>query len=413
MDLSGDYGITPFIAVPVPPVEGFDPQTNPIYFFYPDGGNVTFTMAQIDSFRQDQLFTNGIFATQVGAATATLFVMICITAAEKRKTPIFKANFINIVLVILRGILFMHYFMSSLARTYTIFAWDVSGVPISDINASIVSSVLSLLLMIGTQISLLLQVRICWALNPRSKARILATCCSVSSIATAAYLSLGVYIIQLQGRPPDLRITKWANPLVNALVALSIIVFSATFTWRMYQSVRNRRRMGFVGLGSLESLLVSGVQTLLFPAIFCIVENFVKFGGSASLAQAIIAIALPISHVWASTVQANSRPSMAKIEKLASQKPFWDRMVAARDARVQAFSKFVKSTISTIQRPFRGVSFRRKRDQMQPPEGTVLASQPPGVSNIDIEAGETSFRSSEYSKDFSGFGKDLEAGHGL
>ncbi|KAK6514197.1 Proteasome subunit beta type-5 [Arthrobotrys conoides] len=370
-------------------------------------------MAQIDLFRRDQLFTTGIFASQVGAATAALFVMICITAIEKRKTPIFKANFINIVLVILRGILFMHYFMGGLARTYTIFAWDVSGVPLSDINASIVSSVLSLLLMIGTQISLLLQVRVCWALNPRSKARILATCCSVSGVATAAYLALGVYIIQLQGRPPDLRITKWANPLVNAFVALSIIVFSATFTWRMYQSVRNRRRMGFVGLGSLESLLVSGVQTLIFPAIFCIVENFVKFGGSASLAQATIAIALPISHVWASTVQANSRPSMAKIEKLANRKPFWDRVATARDARVQAFSKLIKSAISAIQRPFRGVSFRRKSGQVQPPEDPAPTSQPPNISDTDIEAGETSFRSSKCSKDPSGFGKDLEAGHSL
>ncbi|RVD81686.1 uncharacterized protein DFL_009538 [Arthrobotrys flagrans] len=365
-------------------------------------------MDQIDSFRRDQLFTTGIFASQVGAATAALFVMVCITAIEKRKTPLFKANFINIVLVILRGILFMHYFMSGLAKTYTIFAWDVSGVPVSDINASIVSSVLSLLLMIGTQISLLLQVRICWALNPRSKAIILATCCSVSSIATAAYLALGIYIIQWQGRPPNLRIIKWANPLVNALVALSIAVFSATFTWRMYQSVRNRRRMGFVGVGSLESLLVSGVQTLIFPAIFCIIENFVKFGGSASLAQATIAIALPISHVWASKVQANSRPSMAKIEKLADQKPFWDRMAATRDTRAQALSKFVKSAISAIQRPFRGIRFQRKKDQMQTLGGPASTSQPPDAS--DLEAGEASSKCSE---DLSGFGKDLEAGHGL
>ncbi|KAK6339544.1 Proteasome subunit beta type-5 [Orbilia javanica] len=412
MDTSIYYELPPFIPVPVPPVEGFDPQTNPIYYFYPDGGNMTFTMAQIDSFRRDQLFTNGIFATQVGAAIAALFVMICITAIEKRKTPIFKANFINILLVILRGILFMHYFMSGLTKTYTIFTWDISGVPVSDINASIVSSVLSLLLMIGTQVSLLLQVRICWALNPRSKTRILATCCSVSGTATAAYLALGVYIIQLQGRPPDTRIIKWANPLVNALVALSIVVFSATFTWRMYQSVRNRRRMGFVGLGSLESLLVSGVQTLIFPAVFCIIENFVKFAGSASLAQATIAIALPISHVWASTVQANSRPSMAKIEMLANRKPFWDRMAAARDARVQALSKFIKSAISAIQRPFRGIRLRRRNNgQTKSPEGPASAPQPPDIS--DPEAGETSLRSSEFSKDVSGFEKDLEAGHCL
>ncbi|KAK6507312.1 Proteasome subunit beta type-5 [Arthrobotrys musiformis] len=408
MALSDYYDIPPTIEVPVPPVKGFDPQTNPIYYFFPDGGNMTFTMTQIDSFRRDQLFTTGIFATQVGAATAAFFVMICITAIEKRKTPIFKANFINILLVIARGILFMHYFMSSLASTYTTFTWDVSGVAVSDINASIASSVLSLLLMVGTQISLLLQVRICWALNPRSKERILATCCSVSGLATASYLALGVYIIQLQGRPPDLRITKWANPLVNALVALSIVVFSATFSWRMYQSVRNRRRMGFVGVGSLESLLVSGVQTLIFPAMFCIIENFVKFGGSASLAQASIAIALPISHVWASTVQANSRPSMAKIEKLANQKPFWDRVAAARDARVQALSKFVSTTISAIQRPFRKIRFRRKKERIQAPKDPVFTSQ-----RHDPEAGETSLGSSKSFKDISGFGKDLEAGHGL
>ncbi|KAK6332473.1 Proteasome subunit beta type-5 [Orbilia blumenaviensis] len=362
-------------------------------------------MAKIDSFRRDQLFTNGIFATQVGAATAALFVMICITAIEKRKTPIFKVNLFNVVLVILRGILFMHYFMSAIARTYTTFAWDLTGVPMSDLNASTVSSITSLLLMIGTQISLLLQVRICWALNPRSRSRILITCCSVSGVATSAYIALGIYIIQLKSNPPDIRIVKWANPLVNGLVALSIVVFSATFTWRMYQSVRNRRRMGFVGVGSLESLLISGVQTLMFP------ENFIKFGGSASLAQASVAIALPISHVWASTVQANSKPSMAKIEKLANQRPFWDRMAVARDARVQALSKFVKATTSVIRRPFQGSRFRRKDEETQNQEDPTSTLQPSSIP--DLETGECSFNSSKFSKDTSGSEKDLESGHGL
>ncbi|KAK6513308.1 Proteasome subunit beta type-5 [Arthrobotrys megalospora] len=411
MALFDYYGIPRVIEIPIPSVEGFDPQTNPIYFFYPDGGNMSFTMAQIDAFRRDQLFTEAIFATQVGAATAALFVMFCVTQIEKRKTPIFRANVFNIVLVIIRGILFIHYFMSALAKTYTTFTWDTSGVPASDINASIVSSVVSLLLMIGTQISLLLQVRVCWALNPRSRTRILATCCSVSGLATIAYLTLGVYIIQLREKPPDLRITKWANPTVNALVATSIVVYSATFTWRMYQSVRNRRRMGFVGVGSLESLLVSGTQTLIFPAIFCIVENFVRFGGSASLAQASVALVLPISHIWATTVQANSRPSMAKIEKLANRKPFWDRLAAARDARVRDLSKFVKSIISAIQRPFQGIRFQGGTDQTQNPGGSASISQQVDIS--DLEAGEPSFRSSKISKDVSGFGKDLEAGHGL
>ncbi|EPS45256.1 hypothetical protein H072_757 [Dactylellina haptotyla CBS 200.50] len=256
-----------YIEIPVPPSKGFNPHTNPAFFIYPDGSNMTFWFGQIDDFRRDQLFTNTIFSIQIGAALVILCVMFCVTHADKRKTIVYLLNVSNLFVVIIRGVFFVHYFMGGLARTYTTFTWDTSDVQQSEKATSIVSSICSLILMIGTQISLLLQVRICYALNPRSKTAILVTCGSISGIATTAYLLLGAYTIQLREKPPDMKFMKWAKPVVNALVALSIVSFSGIFSWRMFQSVRNRRRMGFTGIGSLESLLASGFQCLVFPGL--------------------------------------------------------------------------------------------------------------------------------------------------
>ncbi|KAF3933109.1 hypothetical protein ABW19_dt0200088 [Dactylella cylindrospora] len=404
-----------YAKVPIPSPNMFNPHTNPITYFFPDGTNMTFTMADIDEFRHDQLFTDSIFSSQIGAAFVVICVMLCITHFEKRKTPIFALNVFNLLIVIVRGILFVHYYSGPLARTYTTFSWDVSDVPASEINASLASSVMSLLLMIGTQISLLLQIRICYALSPRSKGMILATCSSVSATATAAYISLGVYIIQLGDKPPDPRIVKWAIPTVTALVALSIVVYSGFFSWRMFRSVQNRRRMGFTGLGSLETLLLSGFQCLFFPAIFCIVENFVKFGGSASLAQAIVALVLPISHLWATKAQANSKLSISRIERLQQRKPFPHHLADLRDQVIRDISKLIRLAIATTKRVYRnsksllhGESHACTNSPSSHHDAPKdLSACPTQLSSV---AEEDSSAVSDFSKDPSGFGKDLEAG---
>ncbi|KAJ6257975.1 hypothetical protein Dda_7765 [Drechslerella dactyloides] len=403
------YGVPRYVKLPVPSAVDFDPNSNPVPYVYPDGSNFTFTMAQIDAFRQDQMFTSNIFGAQIGAAVVVLAVMLCITHVDKRKTAVFIFNIFNLLFVIIRGILFESYFMGPLAGTYATFTWDITGIPASAINASIVSSVMSLLLMITTQISLVLQVRICYALNPRAKYRILGTCGSIGAVATAAYIALGIYIIQLRDRPPDPRITKWANPTVNALVAFSIVVFSGTFCWRMFQSVKNRRGMGFTGLGSLESLLISGCQCLVYPALFCVAENFLKFGGSASLAQASVALLLPISHLWASSVQTHSKLTLARIEKLQRRGPFQKRLAAMCKARLKDLSNIFKLIGLIIQEYIllciiclQGTSLR---DGQVPPD---IEAQQQGDPATPTSAAAVS---SKHSKVVSGPGPNPEANH--
>ncbi|KAF3932190.1 hypothetical protein ABW20_dc0109258 [Dactylellina cionopaga] len=380
---------------------------------------MTFSLGQIDEFRQDQLFMDAIFSSQVGAALVVLCVMLCMTKVEKRRTPVFIVNITNLLFVIIRGILFVHYFMGPLAKTYTTFTWDTSDVPMLEIIASVISSITSLLLMIGTQLSLLLQVRICYTLNPRSKTAILATCGAISSIATVAYIALGIYIIQLRDKPPDLNILKWANPTVNGMVALSIATYSGIFSWKMFQSVQNRRRMGFTGLGSLESLLISGFQCLFFPAIFCIVENFLKFGGSASLAQASVALVLPVSHLWATSVQTNSKLSISRIEKLQQHKPLWERVANLRNTRFEKLSNPFKNVIPAVENLLLMVWRRAERASWPAQESTgdtpQLRNPPSKVPDYVTKfpnVGSSSLISSCYSKDISGFGKDLESGRG-
>ncbi|KAF3912584.1 hypothetical protein ABW21_db0207810 [Orbilia brochopaga] len=413
-------GAPRYVKMPVPSALNFDPDKNPVTYLYPDGSNMTFTLAQIDNFRRDQVFTDSIFSTQIGAAVVILVVMLCITHVDKRKTAVFILNIFNLLFVIIRGVLFVNYFMGPLAKTYTTFTWDTTGIPSSAIIASNVSSVMSLLLMISTQLSLLLQVRICYALNPRAKNRILGTCGSVSAVATVAYVALGIYIIQLGDKPPDLRITKWANPTVNALVALSIVVYSATFCWRMYQSIKNRRSMGFTGLGSLESLLISGTQCLVFPALFCIAENFLKFGGSASLAQASVALLLPISHMWASSVQTHSKLTLARVAKLEHRKPFKKRLAETCKARLKDLKNICKLISLIIQEYFllciiclQGTSL--PNNDIEPDIEAQQQSEPAPLTRAPAQSASAtanpSANTSKHSKGASGRGSDPGANH--
>ncbi|KAK6526234.1 Proteasome subunit beta type-5 [Orbilia ellipsospora] len=419
-----DSSLNPtYLEVPVPSAESWEPHTNLIDFIYPDASNMSFTLAMIDEFRRNQLFTNTIFSVQIGAAVVIIFVMLCITHADKRKTPVFIVNLVNLLLVAVRGILFDDYFMGPLARTYTTFAWDTSDVPTSALIKSIISSILSLLLMIGTQISLLLQIRICYALNPRSRTRILVTCGSIGALATVAYLSLGIYAIKLQEKPPDIRITKWAKPLVNSLVALSIVVYSGMFSWRMFQSVRNRRRMGFTGLGSLESLLISGFQCLVFPAIFCVIENFVKFGGSASLAQATVAFLLPISHLWATNVQANSKLSMARIEQLQERKLLRERIAHMLKSYCQHCLGSFRCLVLFVEMSYLKICsgcltrfrsrFRSRQDGCDITSRSRKIEFKSCTAERPSMAGDSLNTSRVSPNDISGFGKDIEAGRGI
>lgn len=303
-----------------------DPWTQLIPLIVDASGTVdTFSLADLDDFINYGIRICINYASQVGATVVLLVVLLLITRDDKRTSPIFLLNAAGLALDASRNILQCLYFTGPFYSFYAQRAGDFSHVPASQYRISIAGIVLTFLLLVALEASLVLQVRAVCVTLPRRHRRALTPLGALVALLAVAFrfavtVTNAIAVVALD----DYVAYYWLAAASNYVTMASIVFFSAVFVAKLAVALRQRRRMGLRAFGPIQVIFIMGCQTLMVPgtvlsffpssrlpapsrldpanaraAVFSILQNFTVVPELGSQTLTLVALFLPLSALWA------------------------------------------------------------------------------------------------------------------
>ena len=255
----------------------FDPFTQ--QFTLVDGSGVPFnvTIPEVDDFILYNLQICINYGAQLGACFVLLVLLLVLTKAEKRTSKIFILNCISLGINLIRNVLMCLYFTGPFSETYAFFADDFSRVPSSAFGISIAATVLSLLVLITIECSLLLQVHVvCKTLRKKYRQIILIASVNVALLTIGFRFALVVMnseaTMALQYTLP----LDWIASAANITTTVSICWFCTAFVTKLAYALVQRHKLGLRSFGPMKIVFIMGCQTLIIPGGLGLIATFAR-----------------------------------------------------------------------------------------------------------------------------------------
>ena len=245
-----------------------DPYSQAFTLYSASGAAFNITIPDLDDFILYNVVICINYAAQLGASIVLLVIVLLMTSKEKRGSPIFMLNTLSLTINTIRNILLCLYFTGPFSETYAFFANDFSRVPQSAYATSIAAAVLTLILQICVEISLVFQVRVvCITLRKLYRHAILAVSSLIALLAIGFRFALCVensmLILSLNNMFP----IDWLNSAATITTAISICWFCAAFIIKLGFALNERRKLGLRQFGPMQILFIMGCQTLIIPGM--------------------------------------------------------------------------------------------------------------------------------------------------
>lgn len=245
-----------------------DPFTQTITLLLADGTPLDLPLSAIDEFMHYNLQICINLASQIGASLVLLVVLLLLTKPDKRRAPVFITNALSLALNVIRTILQCLYFTGPFSEFYAYFGQDYSQVAGKDYAASVAAAVMTLLLLICVECSLLLQVRVvCCTLPGLYRRAIYAVSLLIAVLAVTFRLALCVenskYIVSWTYQTS----IEWLASASNITTSISICWFCAAFVTKLGFALNQRRKLGLDQFGPMQIIFIMGCQTLFIPGM--------------------------------------------------------------------------------------------------------------------------------------------------
>ncbi len=243
-----------------------DPFTQSFSLLLSDGTSVSISVPDLDAFilYNVQICIN--YSSQLGASLLLLIVLLILTRREKRQSPIFIINALALAINTTRSVLQCLYFTGPYSEVYAYFAQDYSRVTTSAEATSIAGSVLTLLLLICVQLSLILQTMIiCTTVRDTYRLCIAAMSVSVALVATGFRFALVVENSKFIVNAESFASFAWLGSATNITATISICFYCAIFIMKLGVALYERRKLGIKQFGPMQIIFIMGCQTLIIP----------------------------------------------------------------------------------------------------------------------------------------------------
>lgn len=241
----------------------FNPHKQNISFFNPDGTTVTVSLNELDAINEANVKVCSIFASQIGACALLFTVLIMLTKPDKRRAPIFLFNAFSLLLVIIRSVLQILYFVGPWAETYNYVAYYYEDIPRSDKYTSLFAGVVQLVLHICIMLSLVLQIRVVYAASPTIN--FVMTLISAAVAATSIGFVTVVVVQASQAIMSGIGYNEWVYKVARGLFAGAIFFFSGVFCSKLAIAIRRRKVLNLKSFGPLQVIFIMGCQTMIVP----------------------------------------------------------------------------------------------------------------------------------------------------
>jgi len=257
-------------ASPTAPAVAFDPFTQPLTLLTPNSGApIQLTLTDLNAYTLYAIKITINLGAQLGACALLLAVLLLLTPAPKRRSPIFALNALSLALNIIRTTINAAYYTSPWYDAYTYFAQDYSRIRTGDVATQVASATTTLLLQVAIETSLLFQVRVVCVTTPRLQRTLLLLGCGVvAAMAVGFRAALTVLNCAAVVRMQSSAGLQWLASATNVVNASSICVFSAVFAGKLWMGIRARKRLGLRKWGPMQVVFIMGCQTLVVPGTF-------------------------------------------------------------------------------------------------------------------------------------------------
>ena len=244
----------------------FDPFAQSFTLRMADGTPFNVSVPDLDDFILYEVRCCINYGAQLGASLLLFVVLLLLTKPDKRASAIFLLNCASLSLSFVRSLLQSLYFVSGFAKTYAYFGNDFSRVPRGDYAQSIASDVLTMLLLVCVEVSLLLQTRVvCKTLARTLRYAITTVSCVAALLAVGFRLGLVVENSKSIMAAGSFASFAWLASATNITATISICLFCAVFATKLGFALRERTKMGMKQFAPMRIIFIMGCQTMVIP----------------------------------------------------------------------------------------------------------------------------------------------------
>jgi len=232
----------------------------------PDGTPVVATIHALDLFSRQNSEVCVVYGSQLGASLVMLIVVLVTTRESKRRSPIFILNVLSLLFSCLRSLLQILYWVGPWNEVYRYLAYDYSTVPRSAYANSIASVVLTLLLLMTVEASLVLQTHVvCLTTRPLFRRAVVASSVVITLLTVGFRFAFAVRNVQGIMQAiflPDTLMLGQASLVTETLsIWFFCLIFVAKLAWTLYQ----RRKLGLKQWGPMQIICIMGGCTMIIP----------------------------------------------------------------------------------------------------------------------------------------------------
>ena len=247
----------------------FDPFSQSFTLLLNDGTPFNVTIPELDDFILYSVQISISYASQLGASLVLLVILALLTKPDKRFSPVFILNTLSLALNFVRNVLQCVYFTGPFSETYAYFAVDYSRVPSSAYATSVAAAVLTLLLLICVELSLLLQAQvICITLRKVYRQILFVVSLLIGSMAIGFRFALCVENSKAIYSLSTLTSLYWLASATNITTTISVFWFCTVFVTKLGFALNQRRKLGLRRFGPMQIIFIMGCQTMTIPGDF-------------------------------------------------------------------------------------------------------------------------------------------------
>ncbi|KAK6456390.1 fungal pheromone mating factor STE2 GPCR-domain-containing protein [Scheffersomyces xylosifermentans] len=301
--------------------------------FSPSNINVTFSLpeseetyslpfGEIDNYFHSALQKSIILGVTVGSCAALLLVLLIVNL-KRRKSPVFYVNSAILLLMVIKSVLHLVYFLGPLSSI----TFNFTGIIEENTTANISNTTNALLTIIVGLIeaSITYQVFIIFQSPEVKKLGIVLTVLSglMGTTVVGFYINSNIQTARLyesifKSKPvPEYVTQSWVSDVPIILFSTSINITSFILVLKLALAIKTRRYLGLKQFDSFHVLLIMSTQTLLAPSILILIHY--RYGSSSSaqlilISYLLVVLSLPLSSVWATTANNSAQlPSSATL----------------------------------------------------------------------------------------------------
>ncbi|AGO10980.1 AaceriAFR522Cp [[Ashbya] aceris (nom. inval.)] len=244
--------------------------------------------------------------TGVTIAAAGLLLIILWMVSKRKRTPIFIANQVSLLLTVVHGGLLVQNMLGSFnSATYTMTRFP-QHVKRSDVHFYGAGNMLMVLLIASIQASLIIQVHVIFRADNYRRVGFILTMISASlGVSTVAF-----YLFTAVTSMIDVYndISKHTNELyfsiATIMMATSVNFMTLILSVKLFLAIRSRRFLGLKQFDAFHILFIMSMQTMICPSVMFILAYATELAGTdtlANIATLLVTLSLPLSSMWATS----------------------------------------------------------------------------------------------------------------